>query len=63
MAKFSLSIDTIQKISAKKQEPMWMLELRLKALAHFQKTDLPDFYKYSDNTKTIRNKKCQTIRK
>ena len=43
MAKFSLSIDTIQKISAKKQEPMWMLELRLKALAHFQKTDLPDW--------------------
>jgi len=23
-----------------------------------KKTDLPDFYKYSDNTKTIRNKKC-----
>lgn len=39
----SLSEATIREISAKKNEPSWMLEKRLKAFEFFQKTALPDW--------------------
>ena len=36
-----LSEDVVRKISEMKQEPEWMLEFRLKALAHFMKRPMP----------------------
>jgi Fe-S cluster assembly protein SufB len=41
IAKPGLSIDIIKKISFDKQEPNWLLDLRLKALELFHKTSLP----------------------
>ena len=38
-----LSEDTIRMISAKKEEPEWMLEWRLKAYATWLKMDDPDW--------------------
>lgn len=40
---FGLSIDVVCQISAHKQEPLWMLEHRLKALEHFQKQSMPSW--------------------
>lgn len=39
-----LSEDTIRKISAKKNEPEWMLEFRLKAYRHWLKMDEPNYW-------------------
>ena len=39
-----LSEDTIRIISAKKNEPEWMLEFRLKAYRHWLKMDEPDYW-------------------
>jgi len=36
-----LSREVVEKISALKGEPEWMLEFRLKALDHFQKRPMP----------------------
>ncbi|MDD2591950.1 MAG: Fe-S cluster assembly protein SufB [Erysipelotrichaceae bacterium] len=38
-----LSIEVVKAISAKKNEPEWMLEYRLKAYEQFRKMDLPKF--------------------
>ena len=40
-----LSEDTIRFISAKKNEPEWMLEWRLKAYRHWQTMEMPDWAK------------------
>ncbi len=40
-----LSEDTVRFISAKKNEPEWMLEWRLKAFAMWQKMEMPDWAK------------------
>ena len=40
-----LSEDTVRFISAKKQEPEWMLEWRLKAYRHWLKMEAPDWSK------------------
>jgi len=40
-----LNEDTIRFISAKKEEPEWMLEMRLKAFAMWQKMEAPDWAK------------------
>jgi len=40
-----LNEDTIRLISAKKKEPEWMLELRLKAYRHWLTMDEPDWAK------------------
>jgi Fe-S cluster assembly protein SufB len=36
-----LSEEIVRQISAKKEEPEWMLEYRLKALAHFESQPMP----------------------
>jgi len=36
-----LNEDTVRLISAKKNEPEWLLEWRLKALKHFLQMDMP----------------------
>ena len=36
-----LNREIVEKISAMKHEPLWMLEFRLKALAHFQQRPMP----------------------
>ena len=38
-----LSEDTVRFISAKKNEPEWMLEWRLKAFSHWLKMEEPDW--------------------
>ena len=43
MAKKGLSEDTIRFISAKKQEPDWLLEWRLDAFRKFQKMTEPEW--------------------
>ena len=45
-AKRGLTEDVVRDISAKKNEPAWMLETRLKALAMFQKKPLPNWGAY-----------------
>jgi Fe-S cluster assembly protein SufB len=40
-----LNEDTIKFISAKKEEPQWMLDARLKAFATWQKMEAPDWAK------------------
>ena len=45
-AKRGLTEDVVRDISAKKNEPDWMLETRLKALAIFQKKPLPNWGAY-----------------
>ena len=45
-AKRGLTEDVVRYISAKKNEPDWMLETRLKALAMFQKKPLPNWGAY-----------------
>lgn len=41
-----LTEDTVRLISAKKNEPEWLLEWRLKALAHFQKMGMPTWQNF-----------------
>ena len=36
-----LSADVVRQISAKKEEPQWMLDFRLKALRHFEQRPMP----------------------
>src|SRR3972149_9468226 len=36
-----LSEDVVRQISAKKEEPQWMLDFRLKALRHFEQRPMP----------------------
>ena len=45
-AKRGLTEDVVRDISAQKNEPAWMLETRLKALAMFQKKPLPNWGAY-----------------
>jgi len=45
-AKRGLTEDVVRDISSKKNEPTWMLETRLKALAMFQKKPLPNWGAY-----------------
>ena len=45
-AKRGLTEDVVRDISAKKNEPAWMLETRLKALALFEKKPLPNWGAY-----------------
>lgn len=45
-AKRGLTEDVVRDISQKKNEPAWMLETRLKALAMFQKKPLPNWGAY-----------------
>jgi Fe-S cluster assembly protein SufB len=45
-AKRGLTEEVVRDISAKKNEPAWMLETRLKALAMFQKKPLPNWGAY-----------------
>ena len=45
-AKRGLTEDVVRDISSKKNEPAWMLETRLKALALFQKKPLPNWGAY-----------------
>ena len=45
-AKRGLTEDVVRDISSKKNEPAWMLETRLKALAIFQKKPLPNWGAY-----------------
>ena len=42
-AKRGLSEDVVRDISAKKSEPQWMLDLRLKGLKLFEKKPMPTF--------------------
>jgi Fe-S cluster assembly protein SufB len=44
-APIGLNADTIRFISAKKNEPSWLLDWRLKAFAHWQKMKEPDWAK------------------
>jgi len=46
-----LSEDTIRMISAKKNEPEWMLEFRLKAYRHWLKMDEPNYWANIDYPK------------
>ena len=39
-----LSEDTVRVISAKKNEPAWLLEFRLKAYRHWLKMTEPDYW-------------------
>ncbi len=41
-----LNEDTVRFISAKKSEPEWLLEWRLKALKHFQQTAMPEWQNF-----------------
>jgi len=45
-AKRGLTEDVVRDISSKKNEPAWMIETRLKALAMFQKKPLPNWGAY-----------------
>ena len=38
-----LSVKLITQISKNKQEPLWMLDLRLKAFKHFEKREMPNW--------------------
>ena len=38
-----LNEDVIRLISAKKEEPLWLLDFRLKAFRHWQKMTVPDW--------------------
>ncbi|PIE97617.1 MAG: Fe-S cluster assembly protein SufB [Treponema sp.] len=38
-----LNADVVKEISKRKNEPDWMLDLRLQSLEHFNKTDMPDW--------------------
>jgi len=40
-----LNEDTVRFISAKKDEPQWLLEWRLEAFRHWQKMEQPDWAK------------------
>ena len=42
-AKRGLNEDVVRDISAKKSEPQWMLDLRLKGLKLFEKKPMPTF--------------------
>ncbi|MBS1563567.1 MAG: Fe-S cluster assembly protein SufB [Bacteroidetes bacterium] len=46
MAPKGLNEDTVRFISAKKNEPEWLLEWRLKALRHFQQLSMPDWQNF-----------------
>jgi Fe-S cluster assembly protein SufB len=46
IAKKGLSEDTVRFISAKKNEPLWLLEWRLKALKHFEKMSMPQWQNF-----------------
>jgi len=46
IAKKGLSEDTVRFISAKKGEPEWLLEWRLKALKHFEKMAMPKWQNF-----------------
>ncbi len=46
IAKVGLSEETVRFISAKKGEPEWLLEWRLKAFRHFQKMQLPQWQNF-----------------
>lgn len=46
IAKKGLSEDTVRFISAKKSEPEWLLEWRLKALKHFEKMSMPQWQNF-----------------
>ncbi|MGK6350708.1 Fe-S cluster assembly protein SufB [Parapedobacter sp. DT-150] len=46
VAPTGLSEDTVRMISAKKNEPAWLLEWRLKALRHFQQMDMPTWQNF-----------------
>ena len=46
IAKKGLSEDTVRFISAKKNEPAWLLEWRLKALKHFEKMSMPQWQNF-----------------
>jgi Fe-S cluster assembly protein SufB len=48
-AKRGLTEDVVRDISSKKNEPAWMLETRLKALAMFQKKPLPNWGAYLED--------------
>lgn len=43
-----LNEDTVRLISAKKNEPEWLLEWRLKALQHFLKMDMPTWQNFEN---------------
>src|ERR1035437_1298743 len=49
-----LSEEAVRKISAYKNEPEWMLELRLKALAHFKERGLPAWGPWAEELKRIK---------
>ncbi len=42
-----LNEDTVRFISAKKNEPEWLLEWRLKAFRHFEKMEMPDWQNFT----------------
>lgn len=48
IAPTGLNEDTVRMISAKKEEPEWLLEWRLKALQHFFKMDMPTWQNFDD---------------
>src|SRR5690606_17165989 len=43
-----LNEDTVRMISAKKEEPEWLLEWRLKALKHFLQMDMPTWQNFEN---------------
>lgn len=48
IAPIGLNEDVIRMISAKKNEPEWLLEWRLKAYQHFLKMDMPTWQNFDD---------------
>src|SRR5690606_35333403 len=48
IAPIGLNEDTVRMISAKKNEPEWLLEWRLKALQHFLNMDMPTWQNFDD---------------
>ncbi len=46
IAPIGLSEDIVKFISAKKNEPEWLLEWRLKGLRHFQKSEMPHWQNF-----------------
>lgn len=48
-----LSEEVVRKISAFKEEPEWMLDIRLKALQHFQSRGLPNWGPFKEYMKDI----------
>lgn len=48
IAPIGLNEDTVRMISAKKNEPEWLLEWRLKALKHFLQMDMPTWQNFEN---------------